>query len=74
MLAAVDSYGGGKNEKEDIASLDIAFDRLSLRRMRNDSRHGGRYTKHRESREKGSLRIGRVGALSFLNHPVNSLP
>jgi hypothetical protein len=27
---------GGKNEKEDIASLGIAFGRLSLRRMRND--------------------------------------
>jgi hypothetical protein len=26
--------------------------------MRNGSRHGGRYTEHRESREKGSLRIG----------------
>ena len=64
-------YGGGKNEKEDIASLDIAFDRLSLRRMRNDSRHGGRYTEHRESREKDSFwRIGRnlnagVAPLSF---------
>ena len=27
---------GGKNEKEDIASLGIAFGRLSLRRMCND--------------------------------------
>jgi hypothetical protein len=40
MLAAVDSYGGGKNEKTEIASLDIAFGRLSLRRMRNGSGHG----------------------------------
>ena len=28
--------------------------------MRNDSRDGGRYTEHRESREKGRLR--RIGA------------
>jgi hypothetical protein len=50
---------GGKNEKEEIASLVIAGGRLSLRRMRNDSWHGGRYTEHRKSREKDSLwRIG----------------
>ena len=56
---------GGKNEKEEIASLGIAFGRLSLRRMRNDSRHGGRYTESRESREKDSLRrIGRETELS----------
>ena len=46
---------GGKNEKEEIASLDIAFGRLSFRRMRNDSWHGRRHTEHRESREKDSL-------------------
>jgi hypothetical protein len=46
---------GGKNEKGKITSLVIAFDRLSLRRMRNDSRHGRRYTEHRESGEKNSL-------------------
>jgi hypothetical protein len=67
---------GGKNEKEEIASLDIAFGRLSFRRMRNDSWHGRRHTEHRESREKDSLwRIGRdlnagVDPLSFLKlHP-----
>ena len=38
--------------------MGVALGRLSLRRMRNGSRHGGRYTEHRESREKGSLRIG----------------
>ena len=59
MVAAPYSTGG-KNEKEDIASLVIACGRLSLRRMRNDSRHGGRYTEPRESSEKDSLwRIGR---------------
>jgi hypothetical protein len=59
MLAA--RYpAGGKNEKEEIASLVIAFGRLSVGRMRNDSWHGGRYTEHRESREKDSFwRIGR---------------
>ena len=50
---------GGKNEKEDVASRGVAFGRLSRRRMRNASRHGGRYTEPRESLEKGSLRIGR---------------
>jgi len=64
---------GGKNEKEDVASLGVAFGRLSLRRMCNDSRHRGRYTEPRASLEKGSLRIGRdsepavVGLLLFLN-------
>jgi hypothetical protein len=58
MLAALFVSTGGKNEKEEIAYLGVAFGRLSLRRMRNGSRHGGRYTEHRESREKGSLRIG----------------
>jgi hypothetical protein len=59
MLAALYRMGG-KNEKEQIASLVIALGRrLGLRRMRNDSRYGGRYTKSRESREKGGLRIGR---------------
>jgi hypothetical protein len=67
LLLCID---GGKNEKEEIAYLGVAFGRLSLRRMRNGSRHGGRYTEHRESREKGSLRIGRdlnagVDPLSF---------
>jgi hypothetical protein len=57
MLAAL-YRRGVKNEKEEIAYLGVAFGRLSLRRMRNGSRHGGRYTEHRESREKGSLRIG----------------
>jgi len=72
------SYGGGKDEKEEIASLGVAFGRLSLRRMRNDSRDGGRYTEHRESREKDSLgRIGRnlnagVDPLSFLKLSVKS--
>ena len=60
MLAAVDRTAEVKNEKEEIASLDIAFRRLSLSRMRNNSWHGGRYTEHRKSREKDSLwRIGR---------------
>ena len=44
---------GGKNEKEDVASRGVAFGRLSRRRMRNASRHGGRYTEPRESLEKG---------------------
>ena len=48
---------GGRNEKEEIASLVIAFGRLNLRRMRNGSRYGGRHTESRESCEKGSLRI-----------------
>jgi hypothetical protein len=40
--------------------VDVVFGRLNFRRMRNDSWHGGRYTEHRERREKGSLwRIGR---------------
>jgi hypothetical protein len=56
MLAALYGQGRGKNEKEEIASLGIAFGRLSLRRMRNDARHGGRYTESRESREKDILR------------------
>jgi hypothetical protein len=50
---------GGRNEKEDVASLGVAFGRPSLRRMCNDSRHRGRYTEPRESLEKGSLRLGR---------------
>ena len=64
---------GGKNEKEEIASLDIAFGRLSFRRMRNDSWHGRRHTEHRESREKDSLwRIGRdLIRCRFRNAPVN---
>ena len=57
MVAAVDRTAEVKNEKE-VAFLVIAFGRLSLRRMCNDSRHGGRYTKHWESREKDSL--GRI--------------
>ena len=36
--------------------MDVAFGRLNFRRVRNDSRHGGRHTEHRERREKGSLR------------------
>jgi hypothetical protein len=77
MLAAAYSTGG-KNEKEEIASLVIACSRPSLTRMRNDSWHGGRYTEHRESREKDCLwRIGRdlnagVDPLSFLKLPVKS--
>jgi hypothetical protein len=69
---------GGKNEKEEIASLVIACSRPSRTRMRNDSWHGGRYTEHWESREKDSLwRIGRdlnvgVDPLSFLRLPVKS--
>jgi hypothetical protein len=55
---------GGKNEKAEMASLGVAFGRFSLSRMRNGSRHGGRYTEHRESREKDSLwRIGRVSPI-----------
>ena len=70
---AIQGFSGGKNEKEDVASLGVAFGRLSLRRMCNASRHRGRYTEPRESLEKGSLRIGRdsepavVGLLLFLN-------
>jgi len=77
MLAALYSTGG-KDEKEEIASLVIARGRPSLTRMRNDSWHGGRYTEYRESREKDSLwRIGRdlnagVDPLSFLKLPVKS--
>jgi hypothetical protein len=40
------------DEKEEISFLFIAFGCLSLRRMRNGSRHGGRYTESRESRKK----------------------
>jgi hypothetical protein len=58
MVAAPYSTGG-KNEKEEIASLVIVCGRPSLTRMRNDSWHGGRYTETRESREKDSLRIRR---------------
>jgi hypothetical protein len=77
MLAALYSTGG-KDEKEEIASLVIARGRPSLTRMRNDSWHGGRYTEYRQSREKDSLwRIGRdlnagVDPLSFLKIPVKS--
>jgi len=76
MLAAL-YRRGGKNEKEEIAYLGVAFGRLSLRRMRNGSRHGGRYSEHRESREKGSLRIGagpecrRWSAVVLETNPVN---
>ena len=59
MLAALYRMGG-KNEKEQIAFLVIAFGRLGLRRLRNDSRYGGRYTESRESREKGGLRIREI--------------
>jgi hypothetical protein len=55
---------GGKNEKEEIASLVVAFVYIRLRGMRNSSRHGGRYTEHRESREKDSL--WRIGLHSLL--------
>ena len=48
---------GDKNEKEEVASLGVAFGRLSLRRMCNDSRPRRRYTEARESLEKGSFRI-----------------
>src|SRR4030095_2848793 len=48
-----------QNEKEDVVSLGIAFGRLNLTRMCNDSRHRGRHTEPRESLEKGSLR--RIG-------------
>jgi hypothetical protein len=41
---------GGKNEEEEIAYLGIAFGHLSLRRMRNDSWHGGGYTEPWKSR------------------------
>jgi hypothetical protein len=64
MFAARYSMGG-KNEKEEIASLGIAFGRLGLRRMRNGSRHRGRYTASWESREKDSLRIGRDSKYSY---------
>jgi hypothetical protein len=58
MLAAPHRTGG-KNEKEEIASLVITFGHHNLRRMRNDSWHGRRYTEHRKSREKDSLwRVG----------------
>jgi len=50
---------GGKNEKEEISFLFIALACLSLRRVRNGSRYGGRYTESRESRKKSSFRIGR---------------
>jgi hypothetical protein len=46
---------GGKNEKEDIASLDIAFGRLSLRRMRNNSWHRGRYTEGQSLADRARL-------------------
>jgi hypothetical protein len=49
---------GGKNEKEGVASLGVAFGRLNLRRMCNDSRYRGRYTEPRESREARIFRIG----------------
>ena len=68
---------GGENEKEKTGSMVIAFNCLSLRRMRNDSRHGRRYTEHRESREKGSFRIGagpecrRWSAVVLETNPVN---
>jgi hypothetical protein len=68
MLAVSIVHGGDKNEKEDIASLVIAFVRLSLTRMRNNPRHGGRYTEFRESREENGFR--RIGSFpsSYIAH------
>src|SRR5262245_14353767 len=59
LLPGCREYAGGKDEKEQIASLGVPFGRLSLTRMCDDSWHGGRYTEHRKSGEKDSLwRIG----------------
>jgi hypothetical protein len=49
---------GGKNEKENVVSLGVAFGRLFIRRMRNASRHGGGYTEPRERLEKDSFGVG----------------
>jgi hypothetical protein len=53
-----------KNEKEDVASLGVAFS-CRFRRMRDDSRHGRRYSESRESREKGSLRVERGSGVAL---------
>ena len=45
--------------KEEISFLFIALACPSLKRVRNGSRHGGRYTESRESRKKSGFRIGR---------------
>jgi hypothetical protein len=50
-----------QNEKEDVAPLFVAFGRLNLGRMRNDSRHRGRSTGPRESVKKGGFGDGRGG-------------
>ena len=64
---------GDKNEKDEIASLGVAFGRLSLGRMRNGSWHGGRYTEHRKSRKEDRLwRIGRDLIRRFGNYPGKS--
>ena len=55
MLAAAHPTGG-KNEKEKISFLVVAFGHISLRGMRNDSWYGGGHTEHRQSREKDGLR------------------
>jgi hypothetical protein len=50
-----------QNEKEDVAPLGVAFGRINLGRMRNDSRHRGRSTGPRESVKKGGFGDGRGG-------------
>src|SRR5262245_8317009 len=50
-----------QNEKEDVAPLGLAFGRINLGRMRNDSWHRGRSTGPRESVKKGGFGDGRGG-------------
>jgi hypothetical protein len=66
------SLRGGRNEEEEIVSLGIAFGRLSLTRMRNDSRHGGRHSEPRESHKKISL--WRIDANVLNCHNRNNCP
>ena len=49
---------GVKNERQNIASLGLTFGRFRLRRMRNASRHRGRYTESWEGIEANSVGIG----------------
>jgi hypothetical protein len=63
-----------QNEKEDVAPLGVAFGRINLGRMRNDSRHRGRSTRPRESVKKGGFGDGRGGLGSTIGlRPAISL-
>ena len=72
MLAALYRMGG-KNEKEEIASLLIAFGYRSLRGVRNDSGDGGRYTEPRESGKKGGFRIRRSSECRIFSKSADAL-